>query len=113
MDRLEDFAELIDRRVRLVDPSIEWMLLSAAHMRTHRLISAKTGVVTLSTCNIAVVLVVDACLWAIVVVKVADGDVLALVLGSFALVWMAQVSRQVRPVREFGDKVKRRMVDHG
>ena len=61
MDRLEDFAELIDCRVRLVDPFIERMLLGAAHVRTHRLVSAETGV-TLSTCNIAVVLVVEACL---------------------------------------------------
>ena len=61
MDRLEDFAELIDCRVRLVDPSIERMLLSAAHVRSHRLVSAETGV-TLCTCNIAVVLVVEACL---------------------------------------------------
>ena len=26
---------------------------------------------------------------------------------------MAQVGRQVRPVRELRDKVKRRMIDHG
>ena len=90
MDRLENFAELVDRRVRLVDPSIERLLLGAAHVRTHRLISAER-LFTLSTCrdarvlrNIAVVLVIDACLRAIVVVKVADGDVL--VLGSLALV---------------------------
>ena len=88
------------------------MLLGAAHVRAHRLISTETAF-TLSTCNIAVVLVVDACLRAIVVVKVADGDVLALVLGSVALVWMAQVGRQVRPVGELGDKIKRCMVDHG
>ena len=62
MDRLENFAELIDCRVRLVDPFIERMLLGAAHVRTHRLISTETAVVTLCTCNIAVVLVVDACL---------------------------------------------------
>ena len=85
MDGLENFAKLIDRRVRLVDPSIKRMLLGAAHVRAHRLIPTETAF-TLSTCNIAVVLVVDACLRAIVVVKVADGDVLALVLGSVALV---------------------------
>ena len=105
MNRLETLAELIDRRVRLVDPSIQRMLLGAAHVRTHCLSSAEFGAVTISACNIAVVVVVEACLRTIIVVKVAGGDVLALVLGSITLVRMAQIGRQVRSVSELGDKV--------
>ena len=89
------------------------MLLGAAHMRTHCLTSAEFGAVTLCACNIAVVVVVEACLRTIIVVKVADRDVLALVLGSIILIRMAQIGRQVRPVGELGDKVKRCVVDHG
>ena len=68
--------------------------MGAAHVGTNRLISAETGAFALSAGriarallqNVAVVLVVDAGLGAIVVVEVADRDVLALVLGSLALI---------------------------